>query len=119
MQARLRCAMSKNLFNKEWEQLFLFVENNDGDPVCMVCDYNAKRNHRHTIERHYNTCQKKCLHKNLDRATLVDDLKLKFQNKNLPINQFQYEKDIKQKIPFVVALALAKHCKPFEDGVFF
>ncbi|XP_019845605.2 SCAN domain-containing protein 3 [Bactrocera dorsalis] len=107
------------MFNDDWETDFLFTQNSIGEPICLICQRNVKRNHKYNIERHYRTCHKEYINMEADtRANLIAELK-----KRIIIEEKQESDNFEQlnvkKASFVITLALAKRCRPFDDAVFF
>lgn len=114
------------------------------EPQCMLCLHRISTIRKNNFERHYTVFHKDYeKYKGNERENLVKDLKTKFlefiktdwQNEIpmsslvLPVVSLYKETQItnfmvdmeekKNKASFIVAMALAKQCRPLCDGLFF
>lgn len=116
------------MFDDEWENTFFFIENMDDDAQCLICNKIISEKSLYYIKRHYDSCHGN-INKlnNSDRTLLLLELKAKFfltfmvdetdqDNGVILINE-----DVSlpyKKASYIVALSLAKQCRPFTDGIF-
>lgn len=120
------------MFQKEWENEFLFSVNVLNKIACLVC-YREIKNITHSgLKRHYENCHSQFLTvAGNERAELVKKLKDDFRIYYTRILYFANNKtnnsldsqpsvsSVQLKASYAVALALAKNVRPFEDGDFF
>lgn len=118
------------MFAIEWEEEFFFAENLSGKSECLICG-RVVATKRYNIERHYRSIHKDYGNVEGDkRIEVLLSLKKPFYE-NM-VAEYQREKSMttvascsnaqnagKNKSTYLVALELAKHCRPFTDAIFF
>lgn len=113
------------MWNKEWENDFLFCLNVLNEAECLVCSQILKSKDRFHLQRHYNA-RHSDLHLVIgtERVQLIlklkEDLRIKYSRLlNTHHEETNSVVDGQLKATYAIALALAKKGRPFEDGVFF
>lgn len=107
-------------FNNDWEEDFFFTMVKD-KCVCLVCRSSVALPKRGNLERHFKT-----LHKNYEtdfpQKSELRRRKLQDLKSSLKAEQSMFKRPAKQSVAatiasFKISYILAKHKKPFEDGV--
>ena len=104
-------------FLKKWEEDSLFLENN-GKPLCLVCQKTISVTKEYNINRHYDTLHKYKYekYKGIERKNFLQNLKSKQEKQVSAMFNFVSSQNSSLAASYEVALLLAKEMKPFRDG---
>lgn len=108
---------------------FVFAENLKGQAECLICGREVVTK-KYNIERYYRSCHrdfeeikddKRAETLLLLKKTFLESMVTEYEEENSTSNAASCSsgRDFKEKPTFIVALALAKQCRPFTDADFF
>lgn len=107
-------------FNAEWEEEFFFVMMKE-KCICLICQVVLAIPKRGNLERHYKTMHSTHV-KDFPLKSEVRKCKLKDLKRSLSGQQAMFTRPLEQSkaataASFKICHVLAKHKKPFEDGI--
>ena len=106
------------VFNEQWTIQFLFVENN-GKPLCLVCQETLSVAKEYNLNRHYKS-RHEAKYENIrgqERQDKINQLKKCVRRQQAAITHLGGTDDC-VKASYIIAQNIAKNMKSFSDGDF-
>jgi hypothetical protein len=101
----------------KWEEEYLFIENN-GEPLCLVCQQKFSVVKVYKLRRHYETLHRTqyAQYVGKSRSDIVMSVKNKHQKENEVISSFWKPQTASRTASYEVVMMLVKNRKSFRDG---
>lgn len=111
----------KQKFNKAWEDIFFACIANR--TVCVLCGFEPICVEKYIVKRHYELKHSKdySTYEGHEKSALIEALRLVYQQRFEAISDTSDDEEDKQRAiraSYAISHLIAKHSKPFTDGVF-
>ena len=106
--------VEERTFFKKWEETYLFIENN-GKPLCFVCQKTVLAAKEYNIKQHYDTLHKHKFEKyeGNKKKNVMQNLKIKQEKQASTMFNFVSSQRTCLAASYEVALLLTKGMKSF------